>query len=224
MHNLEFIIPENKKLTFKAKNVYCIGNSGRNEEMINKHIKELMNEGIPAPENVAPCFTKVSNYLLSQEDCIQVVGNVTTGEVEFVLLFQDEKVYVTVGSDHADRQLEAAGSPHAKQVSAKPLAKIAWPLEEIIKHWDELRLSCYVFHNGNWELYQVGTVGNLLDISEILEIVKNNEIDISTGLVLFCGTLLLNKGKFVYGDKYKIALEDRVLDRVIEHSYDVQII
>lgn len=224
MHCLEFTISENKKITINATNVYCIGNSGRNEEVINKHIEELMNEGIPAPENIAPCFTQVSNYLLSQENSIQVVGSATTGEVEFVLLYQEEKVYVTVGSDHADRQLEAACSPHAKQVCGKPLANIAWPLEEIIKHWDELWLSCYVSNNGNWELYQTGTVASLLNISQILEIVKNNGIDISSGLVLFCGTLLLDNGKFVYGDKYKIVLEDPVLHRIIKHSYDVQII
>ena len=224
MHFLDFIIPVNKKVKFEATNVYCIGNSGRNQEIIDRHIEELMNEGIPAPENTAPCFTQVSNYLLSQENSIQVVGNLTTGEVEFVLLYQEGTFYVTVGSDHADRQLEAACSPHVKQVSAKPLAKIAWSLEEIIKHWDELRLSCYIFNNGNWKLYQEGTVANLLDINQILEIAKNNGINISSGLVLFCGTLLLKNGKFVYGDKYKIILEDPVLGRTIEHDYNVEII
>lgn len=224
MPYLEFEIPLNENLRFEAKNVYCIGNSGRNEEIINKHIEELKNEGIPEPEEITPCFTQVSNYLLSQEECIQVVGGATTGEVEFVLLYQDGKFYVTVGSDHADRVLEAARSPHAKQVSPKPLAKIAWPLEEVGKHWDQLHLSCYVFNNENWDLYQAGTVANILDISQILNIVKNKGICISSGLVLFCGTMFINSGKFVYGDKYKIVLEDPVLSRIIKHSYAVEII
>ncbi|NIQ18355.1 MAG: DUF2848 domain-containing protein, partial [Candidatus Aenigmarchaeota archaeon] len=69
------------------------------------HIEELRREGIPPPPSVPMLFPVLSHNITTAGQ-IQVVGSRTSGEAEFVLLLDGENIFVGVGSDHTDRDLE----------------------------------------------------------------------------------------------------------------------
>ena len=69
-----------------------------------------------------------------------MIGPKTCGEVEYVIVVKDGKIYIGAGSDHTDRELEAASVPKAKQICAKPIAPTLWDYEELKDHWDSITL------------------------------------------------------------------------------------
>src|SRR5690606_6585949 len=100
--------------------------------------------------------------LLQTNDLITVIGNKSSGEAEVALLNIDGKWYVGLGSDHTDRLLETVSVQKSKQVCAKPLARELWPLDEVIKSWDEIELKSWVTVNGDKKLYQSGKLDQFL--------------------------------------------------------------
>ena len=59
---------------------------------------------------------------VSLEREVVVVGDKTSGEAEFVLVYSGAELYVGVGSDHTDRGLERLSVSRSKQVCPKPLS------------------------------------------------------------------------------------------------------
>jgi 2-keto-4-pentenoate hydratase/2-oxohepta-3-ene-1,7-dioic acid hydratase in catechol pathway len=221
VNQLTFSLPNGKVLSLHVAKSVCIGYSGRNQEAVRMHIEELAHEGIPAPPEV-PMVYPISNLLVTQDKDIQILGEQTSGEVEFVILISSDGKFVSVGSDHTDRKLEAISIPYAKQACPKPVATEAWPLEEVLVHWDQIHLTCEIKMNDQWELYQEGSLASVLPVHEILEFAhKRNCID-ENGSVLFCGTVPILDGKFKYGSAYRLTMTDPVFDRSIVHVYKVE--
>jgi 2-keto-4-pentenoate hydratase/2-oxohepta-3-ene-1,7-dioic acid hydratase in catechol pathway len=221
MQSLIFTLSNKKTISLNVKKSVCIGYSGRNQEMVKKHIDELAHEGIPAPPEV-PMVYPISNLLVTQSENVQILGEQTSGEVEFVILVSPAGKYLTVGSDHTDRKLEAVSIPYAKQVCPKPVATEAWLLEEVLPHWDQLLLTCEVEINNKWELYQEGSVSAVLPVQEILQFAQKRHCIEDNGTVLFCGTVPIVGGKFKYGSAYRLTINDPILGRSIQHTYKVQ--
>ena len=67
---------------------------------------ELEAIGIARPKT-APIFYRVSEDLLTQDDTIRVVGEDSSGEVEFFILALADGLWIGLGSDHTDRKVEA---------------------------------------------------------------------------------------------------------------------
>lgn len=217
---MRFSVDNSEDVTIEIKQSVCIGYSGRNQESVQHHIDELANEGIPAPPEI-PMVYPVSNLLVTQEDQIQLLGEKTSGEVEFVLVITPQGNYVTVGSDHTDRLLEAISIPYAKQVCPKPIGKTVWPLEELLPHWDELKLKCEIFTENEWVIYQDGSISSVLPVTDILKFASERDRIDQEGTILFCGTVPIKGGKFKYADAYRMTLTDPVLKREIELEYKV---
>lgn len=223
MHQFEFSLPDGNNISINIKSVVCIGYTGRNQEMVKKHIEELARQGIPAPPEV-PIVYPVSNLLLTQEPTIQLLGEETSGEVEFVLLISSAGSFLTVGSDHTDRKLETYSIPYAKQVCPKPIAKQAWQLAEVLDHWDSLCLECQIKTEDEWQMYQYGTVESILPVQEILQLAKKRNCIDGEGTALFCGTVPIAGDTFQYATAYRITISDPVLNRSITHTYRLQIL
>jgi 2-keto-4-pentenoate hydratase/2-oxohepta-3-ene-1,7-dioic acid hydratase in catechol pathway len=221
LKQLTFSLPNGEVLSLHVAKSVCIGYSGRNQESVRMHIEELAHEGIPAPPEV-PMVYPVSNLLVTQDKDIQIVGEQTSGEVEFVILISSDGKFVSVGSDHTDRKLEAISIPYAKQACPKPVATEAWPLEEVLVHWDQLYLTCEIKLNDQWELYQEGSLASVLPVHEILEFAQRRNCIDENGSVLFCGTVPIIEGKFKYGSAYRLTMTDPVLHRSIVHVYKVE--
>ena len=114
-------MPSERKLDLAAiKNLVVAGWTGRNTAALEAHIKELEAVGVKRPKSV-PIFYRNAVSLLTTADDIQVMGDKSSGEVEFVLYALDDGMWVGVGSDHTDRQAETINVTLSKQMCAKPV-------------------------------------------------------------------------------------------------------
>ena len=77
-----------------------------------------------------------------------MIGENSSGEVEYILLKTDNRIWVGVGSDHTDRAIEHIGITIAKQLCDKPIAMTFWLLEEVEAHWERLALKSYIEDGG----------------------------------------------------------------------------
>ncbi len=194
------------------------GWAGRDQAAVEHHIAELAALGVRRPSST-PCFYRLAPALLAQDDTIDVVGQTSSGEAECVLVREGDTLFVSVGSDHTDREVEAYGVTVSKQVCAKPVAREAWRFDEVAAHWDQLELRSWVTSRGERRLYQEGTVAGLLSPQELMA--KLGPQGLPTGAAMFCGTLAAIGG-VAGGEQFDIELHDPVLGRTIRHSYATQ--
>lgn len=217
LYNLE-VNGELKEI--EIKKAFCIGYSGRDKEKTYEHIRELAEIGIPEPKEV-PNVYPVSVNNVVQSETMEVVGKETSGEAEIVIIFgeTEQDVYITVGSDHTDRELETVDINKSKQVCAKPFAKKAWRLDDVINHWDELILSSEIRLEGEWISYQKDRLTAILPFEEIIQYIEKIEGP-RTNSIYFSGTVPLLKG-FLYGDAFKMTFEDPERNDVITAKYEI---
>jgi len=85
-----------------------------------------------------PTLYPVSRRSLTQASLIEVLGEETSGEAEFVLLMENEKqIYVGVGSDHTDRKLEMFDIAWSKNICPNVISTELWSFENVLPHWDK---------------------------------------------------------------------------------------
>lgn len=194
------------------------GWTGRDAAARDHHIAELAALGI-APPATTPIFYRVAAARLGFFDAIEVSGDRSSGEVEFVLLKVGGKVFVGVGSDHTDREVEAYGVTVSKQMCDKPIACELWPFEEVAPHWDRLVLRSFATIGGERVLYQEGALSAMLPPGEL--IAKGfGEAGMPDGTALFGGTFAV-KGGIRAASRFEFEIEDSILGRRIGSSYDV---
>ena len=92
---------------------------------------------------------------MTQNKTISVVGEDSSGEVEFFVLKTDEGLCVGVGSDHTDRIVEAYNVTTSKQVCAKPISNSLWRYDDVIDHWNDLILRSHAIEDGEKILFQM---------------------------------------------------------------------
>jgi hypothetical protein len=147
----------------------------------------------------------------------------TSGEVEYVVFQVDGKMYVTVGSDHSDREIEKVGVPIAKQAWPNIVASQAWEYDELEDHWDQIQIRSWLHQDGDWHLYQEGCLGmlwtprNLLDRWQDLSKVDAGEI------LLFSGTIA-TIGGLRYGSGFRFELADETMGRSILGEYRLEVL
>jgi hypothetical protein len=160
---------------------------------------------------------------LKIDSSIEVYGQQTSGEVEYVLcIVNEDEVYVGLGSDHTDRHLEETDIPRAKQICPNLMARTVWPLEEVEGHWDDLLMSAHVVKDGQDSLYQKGRLGLLLNPAELMAFVKSKIPGPLQDLIIFSGTLGMLTGEFIFGQKFSAQLMDEKLNRHLEISYQIK--
>src|SRR5882672_9904248 len=137
------------------------GWTGRDKASVEKHIAELAAIGVKRPRAV-PVFYRVAASLLTTAREVEVVGENSSGEIEFVLVSTPEGLYVGVGSDHTDRKVEAYGVTVSKQMCPKPIGRELWSFAEVEGHWDRLVLRSQATRRGKRRLYQEGAVSGML--------------------------------------------------------------
>lgn len=209
-------------LALNYEELLVIGYAGRNMEKTMEHIKELEEQlGVPAPKRI-PTIFECSHELLTQEKDIKFVGSKTSGEVEYVIVLSNGNIYIGLGSDHTDRELESISVPKAKQVCPKPISTKIWDYNDLKDHWDKIRLISYQTINGVEQIYQDGTLADILPVEKILQELKERVGDIKNSII-YSGTVPLLKG-FVYGDNFRCMIVDEVLNRTISLDYNVQVI
>jgi hypothetical protein len=221
MHELTIRIERKAATTehrLRVRELVIAGWTGRDQTAVETHIAELEAIGVSRPPRT-PMFYRVSTTRLTSAPVIEVVGNNTSGEVEFVLTSFNGEMLVGVGSDHTDRKLETVGVTVAKQICDKPIGVSFWPLAEVEDHWDRLLLQSHAAINGARQRYQEGGVAGLLPPSELVARFATDG-RFQEGVVLFGGTLPVHDGVRP-AESFEGEIADPVLKRRISLAYDI---
>lgn len=219
---LTFSIPSAggaRTLTVAIDHFVIAGWAGRDHAAIEHHIEELAAIGVPRPSAV-PLFYRVAANQLTQDATVQMVGPDSSGEVEVLLFSHAGRSYVSLTSDHTDRKLEAHSVALSKQLCAKPVAREAWPLDEVLPHWDSLRIVSTIVEDGRELEYQNGTLDSLRDLRDLAQR-HCGQPQLPEGMAMSCGTVAV-VGGIRPANTFTMALVDDRLGRRLAHRYTVE--
>ena len=205
-----------KHQNVSVEHAVIAGWTGRDSAAVEKHIKELEVLGVKRPATT-PIFYRVAASRLTTDDSIEVMGSASSGEVEFVLLQWQGRLWIGTGSDHTDREVEAYGVTVSKQLCDKPIATTFWAFDEVAPHWDKLILRAYVTENGKRTLYQEGSVAAMREPADLMSRYSKSG-RLAEDNLMFCGTLAA-KGGVRPTVRFEFELEDPVRQRRIAHAY-----
>jgi len=218
-----FIVEEkagNREITYDMRGAILCGYTGRDHSAVQTHIEELKKEGVEPPPSVPTFYPKPPQSMVLEGD-IQVEGQETSGEIEYVLLMDGNSIYVTVGSDHTDRELERINILKSKQVSPAVLSKNLWNYKEIKDNWDQIQIRSWVLMEGKRTLYQDSTLGTILPPEELIRSVQQRVKGSLEAIAIFSGTPPLLTEKIVFTDRFEGELLDPVLNRKITIGYSI---
>jgi hypothetical protein len=205
-------------LTLAIDQAVIAGWTGRDPVARDKHIAELEAIGIARPATT-PIYYRVAARRLTTADSIEVSGGDSSGEVEFVLIGWQGRIFVGLGSDHTDRKVETYSVTVSKQMCDKVMAPVLWELEDVAAHWDRMILRSHVWIGGARVLYQEGTLDAMLPVKDLIAR-GFGEKGLPDGCAMFGGTFAA-KGGIRPASRFEFELEDSVLKRSIRHAYDV---
>lgn len=208
--------PRQRSVTLRE--LIVAGWTGRDAKAVAHHIEELKALGVKPPSHT-PLFYRCSVSRVTMAQSIEVLGPGTSGEAEFLLLKHAGALWVGVGSDHTDRDLESYGVAASKQICDKPIGGEFWRYDDLVPHWDQLKLRAYAVISGKRELYQDGTVAAMLPPADLMSRYGGNN-DLPDDTLMFCGTLAAIGG-IRPAERFECELEDPVLKRRIGCGYDI---
>jgi Protein of unknown function (DUF2848) len=221
VHDLTFTVMDDgapTPLTLSIDQAVIAGWTGRDPVARDKHIAELEALGIARPATT-PIFYRCSARRLTTDEIIEVCGADSSGEVEFVLIGWQGRIFVGLGSDHTDRKVEGYSVTVSKQMCEKPMSPVLWKIEDVIGHWDQMILRAWGWFDGQRTLYQEGTLDAMLPVRELLERGFGKSA-LPNGCAMFGGTFAA-KGGIRPSVRFEYELEDPVLKRKLSHAYDV---
>lgn len=194
------------------------GWTGRDAAAVQHHVDELAAIGVPPPSKV-PLYYRVATSLLTQADAIEVVGAATSGEGEPVLFATTDGLWLTLGSDHTDRDAERAGVALSKQLCSKPVARVAWAWKELADRVDAIALDSRIVEGGAQVAYQRGT---LVAIRPLASLARGFAPEgLAPGSMMFGGTLPAIGGVRA-APAFAATLRDTVVGRSIELVYRIE--
>jgi hypothetical protein len=205
-------------LTLPIDQAVIAGWTGRDPVARDKHIAELEAIGIARPATT-PIYYRVAARRLTTADSIEVSGGDSSGEVEFVLIGWQGRIFVGAGSDHTDRKVETYSVTVSKQMCDKVMAPVLWEIEDVADHWDRLILRSHAWIGGARVLYQEGTLDAMLPVSDLIQRGFGGK-GLPDGCAMFGGTFAA-KGGIRSGSRFEFELEDPLRKRSIRHGYDV---
>lgn len=220
---LSFEIAGGPPLAVVPRRLVIAGWTGRDVAAIEHHIEELERLGVRRPSTV-PLYYRAARSLLTQDAEVEMLGGASSGEAEPVLLRHGGRWWLTLGSDHTDREVEGYAVDVSKQLCAKPVARQAWAWDDVAGHADELQLRSFIHEGGDWVAYQAGPLARMRPLMSLAQGLPA-DVAVEDGLLMFCGTL----GAIARADgvairpaaRMRLVLEDPVRGRTITHDYGV---
>jgi len=224
VHNLTFRthrggLIENRSIPLRA--VVIAGWTGRDPVARERHIAELEALGVPRPATT-PIYYRISASRLTTAQDIEVIGNDSSGEVEFILIRGADALWLGVGSDHTDRKVETYNVTVSKQICEKPIAPELWAFDEVRDHWDSLLLRSWILEDGDLRLYQEGSVAGMLPPETIMAGFTSTGA-LPEGTAMFCGTLPA-KGGVRPSNQFSFELADPVSGKRMVHAYSISML
>lgn len=206
------------EVTVEVTDLVIAGWTGRDKASMEHHIAELEALGVKRPPRT-PMYYPVAASRLTRAGEIDVLGEKSSGEGEFVLIAARDVLYVGIGSDHTDREAETVGVTLSKQMCDKPLGPTVWPYDEVRDHWDQLVLRSHAVIDGERVLYQEGPMAGMLSPETLIAGHEGGRL--APGTVMFGGTLPAIGGVRP-GERFECEIEDPVLGRRLACSYRVR--
>jgi hypothetical protein len=221
MPELDLLDAQARRESVPLTKLVVAGWTGRDPAAVAHHIEELKAIGVTPPSRT-PIFYLASLSRVTCAGAIEVLSAETSGEAEFVLLQHKGALWVGIGSDHTDRKLETYGVAASKQICDKPIGTEFWRYDAVAPHWDQLKLRAYATIGGKRELYQDGSVAQMLAPSSLLSL-YNEGGALRDGTLMFCGTLAAIGG-IRPAERFECELIDPVLQRTIRCGYDINVL
>ncbi|WP_050929675.1 DUF2848 domain-containing protein [Aestuariivita boseongensis] len=203
---------DTSEIDIRIDDLIVAGWTGRDPHAVQHHIDELAAIGVAPPSQV-PLYYRVSASLLMQSPQIDVLGPSTSGEVEPLLIQSDGVLFLGLGSDHTDRELEAVSVAASKQACPKPVAQALWRFDEVAAHLDDLTLRCEIEEDGAWITYQDGPLAGIRPLRDLAQ-----GAGLSDGQAMLCGTLGAIGGVRP-AQSYRMRLSDPKLGRSLSLDY-----
>lgn len=227
MTTLRFTVDSGAPIEVAVMRLVVAGWTGRDHAAIEHHIEELARIGVPRPSTV-PLYYRLAASLLTQEGRIEALGAASSGEAEPVLVRHAGRWWMTVGSDHTDRAVETYSVAVSKQLCAKPVARQAWPWDEVAAGADALVLRSEIEEGGAWVTYQEGLLAKIRPLPELIAGLPA-DAPVADGLVMFCGTLGATPpaagGEAIRpAPAMRVQIVDRQRGRTLSHEYRVGVL
>ena len=207
-----------REIDFVPQRLIIAGYTGRNQDAVRAHIDELAAQGIPAPTEIPTIFRATLDRLTTESE-VEVLGEHTSGEAEVVLLVKGSEIWVAVGSDHTDRELEKVNITVSKQVCPKAVSAEVWRYADVRERWDSLFLRSWMGEAGREQLYQQGRMAALLRPEELLAILRGRLGGLVDSAVIYTGTIPLIAGVFVSKPYFGAELFDEATGGSLRCSY-----
>lgn len=197
------------------------------EDVLDKYEKKWKDLGVDRTETLPYIFPKPS-HLITTDSVIEVNTDRTAGEVEFVLFPTDETTYVGVGFDHKDRDVANKWMHPGNSTCPSVVSNDVWVVDEIIDHWDKLRIRSWTGSGSDWEAFQSGPLADVLPPDELIDRIDGKIEHSVGGTSIWSGTFGTEQGevnpfpKMKFGDFYAGELYDPVLNRRLFTRYDIK--
>ena len=210
-----------RDVDFVPRRIIIAGYTGRNQEEVRAHINELAAQGVPAPAEIPTIFRATLDRLTTDSE-MEVLGEHTSGEAEAVLFVDGNDIWVAVGSDHTDRELEKVNIAASKQVCPKPVSAEVWRYADVRERWDSLVLRSWVGESSREQLYQEGRMSAILPPADLLAILRGRLGKLVDGAVIFTGTIPLLGGRFIIRPYFEAELLDEYSGQSLRCAYRVR--
>ncbi len=207
-------------MRFDVRRVILAGFTGRDQDAVRKHVEELRAHGVPCPDRTPVLYQKFPGLLTTAGE-IDVLGETTSGEAEFVLLVDRDYVLVAAGSDHTDRELETVSIEKSKLVCPGVLSSDVWDLDEVRENWDDLAIRSHVTRGARRTLYQEGRLRALLAPDDLIRLVRERTSDALEGVAIYSGTLAAVGGELICGERFEVEVADDRGGRALRLDYRV---
>jgi Protein of unknown function (DUF2848) len=211
-----------ESIAYECSDLVIAGWAGRDIAAVEHHIKELEAIGVPRPSSV-PLFYRVGAGLATQDSNVQMLGADSSGEIEPVIFTYRNELWLTIGSDHTDRKVEAYSVAVSKQMCAKPIARAAWRFADVVGHWDQLMIRSHIEEHGKRVLYQEGPLAAMRTPADLIARYVNGAALLPLGTVMTCGTVGAIGGVRP-STAFAMELNDPVLGRSLTHEYRTHVL
>lgn len=207
-----------RSINAEIHSLVIAGWTGRDVAALEHHIAELAALGVKRPSRI-PCYYRVAADRLTTAEQVDCLGAASSGEVEAVMIALPDGLWVGLGSDHTDREVEAYSVAVSKQMCPKPLAPVLWRFDEVAPHFDSLISRSFILEDGQRKLYQEGPLAKMRPPADLMAGLDSGRL--GPGCAMFCGTHGAIGGVRPAA-RFEMELEDPVLGRRIQHGYTVE--
>ena len=198
--------------------VYNLGSATVDASSAVAHQEEVADVGVRIAFDIpAPRIYPMAVSSITTDATIGVHSAATSGEAELVLVVQGGELYVGIGSDHTDRELERTSIIWSKQYCPSVLGRRVWRWADIESRWSTLVLESTV----DSELYQSSLASVFLAPPKILEILGERVTSLPDGYLVYCGTYTSIDKKIRFGATWTVTLRDADGDDRLDLAYDV---